>query len=200
MLFILALQHQQHLNLQKDDQIWSNQLLKESLQSQSNLIRDSLLREAKQMKRQIRRQERLNNYELEDERYNFNGNLLLDQDANNDEEVEDEENIIHLRNEPMEVNRHRNHNNSHHHKRSKSKGINNLKLLEESKISDKNLIKNDVKNCAICLENYKIGDTISYLPCFHSYHSKCIKKWLKGSKICPLCKKEVNFNNRNIPK
>ena len=196
MLFILALQHQQHQNLQKENQFWTNQLLKDSLQYQSNLLRESLLREVKQMKRH-RRQERLNNYEYQND--NFIGNLLQDQN-NNDEEI-DEENIMQLRNDHTEVNHLSHHNNSHHHhhhRRCKSKGINNLNLLDESKINDENLIKNEIKNCAICLENYKIGDKISYLPCFHSYHSKCIKKWLKCSKICPLCKKEVNFKNQFI--
>ena len=109
----------------------------------------------------------------------------------------DDQNIFQVRNDSIERIPHRHsHNNLNRHRRCKSKGINNFNLLEESKIIDEKLIKNEnVKKCTICLGDYKLGDKISYLPCFHLYHSKCIKKWLKYSKICPLCKKEVNFEN-----
>ena len=48
-------------------------------------------------------------------------------------------------------------------------------LIIEGNLIDK--LHNE--NCAICLNNFNEGEHISYLPCFHEYHSKCIKKWLK---------------------
>ena len=41
--------------------------------------------------------------------------------------------------------------------------------------------------CLICLENYSISDKICYLPCFHFFHSSCIKEWIKNKSVCPLC-------------
>ncbi|XP_071705834.1 E3 ubiquitin ligase BIG BROTHER-related-like [Rutidosis leptorrhynchoides] len=50
---------------------------------------------------------------------------------------------------------------------------------------------NNEDNCVICQENYKFGKHMITLPCFHQYHSKCIIKWLKLKKNCPICQKEV---------
>ena len=194
MLFILALQHQMLQNNKKENNQYQTQLIKEAIQHQSYLLRESLLKEAKRMKRQLRRQERLidiennfqNHVDFENEYPNQNNNVNI---INNNET-----NNFLLRNDsPFII--HHTHNNNHlnHHRRCKSKGIHNIHLLEKSQINDEKSIQKDNKKCAICLEDYKIGDKISYLPCFHLYHYKCIKKWLKCSTKCPLCKKEVNF-------
>ena len=70
-----------------------------------------------------------------------------------------------------------------------------IDMLEEKKIT-KDIIKNaEVKRCSICLEDYFIGKDISYLPCCHHFHSRCIKKWLLNSKKCPLCKNDVKIQD-----
>ena len=200
MLFILALQHQRSLIAQKEMQPLQGQLFKETIQHQSNILRESLLKQAKQMKRQLRRQERLNQFKNYFENETAFENEFQIQDnipVNLDLIYNDERNIFQVRNDSPELIPHRHsHNNLGRQRRCKSKKNNNFNFLEESKINDEKLIKNEnVKKCTICLGDYKLGDKISYLPCFHLYHSKCIKKWLKYSKNCPLCKKEVNFEN-----
>ncbi|XP_028391353.1 uncharacterized protein LOC114516153 [Dendronephthya gigantea] len=46
-------------------------------------------------------------------------------------------------------------------------------------------------HCVICLMEFEQKQQIRILPCLHEYHSKCIDKWLKGSRSCPICRKEV---------
>ncbi|KAK1409160.1 hypothetical protein QVD17_35685 [Tagetes erecta] len=50
---------------------------------------------------------------------------------------------------------------------------------------------NKEEMCAICQENFKFGKRVIVLPCCHVYHRKCIIKWLKLKKNCPVCQKEV---------
>ena len=46
--------------------------------------------------------------------------------------------------------------------------------------------------CAICLEQFKGIDIIkSFYKCEHIFHKACLKKWLKRSNLCPLCKHDL---------
>lgn len=46
--------------------------------------------------------------------------------------------------------------------------------------------------CAVCMENYKFGQTRKILPCKHVFHSDCIATWLRGSSNkCPLDGREL---------
>lgn len=57
------------------------------------------------------------------------------------------------------------------------------------KSRDKELISNE--KCAICLERYKLNDSIRQLPCLHSFHKKEIDTWLYINQTCPVCKVNV---------
>ncbi|CAK8533711.1 unnamed protein product [Lathyrus sativus] len=47
-------------------------------------------------------------------------------------------------------------------------------------------------DCAICLENFTIGDKCRLLPsCKHSFHAQCVDKWLLENSICPICRSRV---------
>lgn len=51
------------------------------------------------------------------------------------------------------------------------------------------------EECAVCCDNYKPGDKLRVLPCFHSFHCGCIDPWLQsdrpGARECPVCKTVV---------
>ena len=42
--------------------------------------------------------------------------------------------------------------------------------------------------CPICMELYVVRDEICILPCLHKFHDNCVKKWLRQSNNCPICK------------
>lgn len=43
--------------------------------------------------------------------------------------------------------------------------------------------------CSICLEEFKIGSFERKLSCTHSFHKKCIDRWLNIINSCPICRK-----------
>ena len=47
------------------------------------------------------------------------------------------------------------------------------------------------KECLICISAFEENDTILRLPCQHTYHEECAKKWLNLQKTCPACRMEV---------
>ena len=47
---------------------------------------------------------------------------------------------------------------------------------------------NTIKECSICIDEYKIGDIIRQLKCSHTFHQGCIDEWLMCNNICPNCR------------
>jgi len=46
--------------------------------------------------------------------------------------------------------------------------------------------------CCVCLENYKVGDECTVLPCTHRFHTECLKGWVKKRKCtCPICRTDI---------
>ncbi|OMO96370.1 Zinc finger, RING-type [Corchorus capsularis] len=49
--------------------------------------------------------------------------------------------------------------------------------------------KNSPVDCAVCLENFKMGEKCRLLPlCRHSFHAECVDSWLLKNPICPICR------------
>ncbi|KAG0014175.1 E3 ubiquitin-protein ligase rnf13 [Entomortierella chlamydospora] len=47
--------------------------------------------------------------------------------------------------------------------------------------------------CAICLEEYEVGERLRELPCKHYFHAHCIDPWFKDvHSICPVCKRDYS--------
>lgn len=47
--------------------------------------------------------------------------------------------------------------------------------------------------CAICLDDYAVGDKIRILPCNHKFHMICVDAWLTSWRtFCPVCKRDAN--------
>lgn len=42
--------------------------------------------------------------------------------------------------------------------------------------------------CAICTEDFEQGARLCRMPCCHVFHDGCLARWLKQSRLCPLCR------------
>ncbi|XP_055825446.1 RING-H2 finger protein ATL13-like [Solanum dulcamara] len=50
-------------------------------------------------------------------------------------------------------------------------------------------VKGSPLDCAVCLENFKVGDKCRLLPkCNHTFHVHCIDSWLQKTAACPICR------------
>ena len=57
-----------------------------------------------------------------------------------------------------------------------------------------------IKYCSICLEKInKCGKNITLNKCNHTFHKKCLDKWVIQNNSCPNCRTEVNLK-KNIYK
>ena len=70
-----------------------------------------------------------------------------------------------------------------------------LNNLQTTKLQDISKLEDDKKNCIICMEDFKVGDEVIYLPCLHVFHKDCILEWLGSHDDCPICKFKINYEN-----
>eukprot|EP00752_Nemacystus_decipiens_P010317 g9192.t1 len=54
-------------------------------------------------------------------------------------------------------------------------------------------LREDGRQCCICLEDFGAGDEVKRLQCLHLYHTVCIDNWLRTSGTCPQCKHRVDL-------
>ena len=70
---------------------------------------------------------------------------------------------------------------------------NNIEILNKTSkllnIIELNINQIDIlKECSICIDDYKIGNIIRQLKCTHTFHQECIDKWFINNNICPNCR------------
>ncbi|XP_014514012.1 receptor homology region, transmembrane domain- and RING domain-containing protein 2 [Vigna radiata var. radiata] len=56
------------------------------------------------------------------------------------------------------------------------------------------------RTCAICLEDYCVGEKIRILPCCHKFHAACVDSWLTSWRtFCPVCKRDARTGLSDPP-
>jgi hypothetical protein len=71
------------------------------------------------------------------------------------------------------------------------------KLNSYKRIKDSNVLLLE-SQCPICLDIFKKNECYRVLSCNHTFHKKCIDRWIKKDKNeCPMCRKNI-FNNNLI--
>ena len=49
----------------------------------------------------------------------------------------------------------------------------------------------DSSSCAICMNDFVIGDDTMVTPCGHYFHAQCLIRWYKEQPICPVCRSHL---------
>ncbi|KAI3981717.1 hypothetical protein MKX01_009543 [Papaver californicum] len=50
-------------------------------------------------------------------------------------------------------------------------------------------------DCVVCMDHFKVGTVITYMPCSHFFHEVCLVQWLQESNSCPLCRFEISSSD-----
>ncbi|KAL6566477.1 hypothetical protein OROGR_002092 [Orobanche gracilis] len=56
---------------------------------------------------------------------------------------------------------------------------------------EKKMVMDTGNSCCVCLEDICRGCEGLFMPCLHVFHGDCIKKWLRTSHYCPVCRFEM---------
>jgi len=52
------------------------------------------------------------------------------------------------------------------------------------------------EDCSICLETQKEKE-LTILRCKHTFHQKCMRKWLENNRTCPMCRTYIPDEREN---
>ncbi|KAL2929866.1 putative E3 ubiquitin-protein ligase RHY1A [Bienertia sinuspersici] len=47
------------------------------------------------------------------------------------------------------------------------------------------------EECAICLDEFRVGENLVNLSCAHRFHSRCLVPWLHTNAHCPCCRMSI---------
>ena len=77
-----------------------------------------------------------------------------------------------------------------------------IEKLEKIIINDEKLKSFGIENtCAVCKDEFIIGQECLLMPCQHHFHKNCLLPWLNERNSCPVCRFELptddeDFENR----
>ena len=74
-----------------------------------------------------------------------------------------------------------------------SKGISEETLQRLNTVDFQETMNINCEDCAICFKNFANDEKLIILLCGHPFHSGCVSRWLRDSKLCPCCK--VNLDD-----
>jgi len=66
----------------------------------------------------------------------------------------------------------------------------NIKDIVSVNVTPSILEKNP--NCSVCLEDFKLEESVKQLECKHCFHQDCIVPWLEIHGTCPVCRKVLS--------
>ncbi|RUS73962.1 hypothetical protein EGW08_018277, partial [Elysia chlorotica] len=55
--------------------------------------------------------------------------------------------------------------------------------------------ESDQTSCVVCMCDFEAKQLLRVLPCSHEFHAKCVDKWLKTNRTCPICRQDATETN-----
>ncbi|KAL0332170.1 UNVERIFIED_CONTAM: E3 ubiquitin-protein ligase RING1-like [Sesamum calycinum] len=59
---------------------------------------------------------------------------------------------------------------------------------------------NNVVVCAVCKDEFAVGEKVTRMPCCHLYHGECILPWLSIRNTCPVCRYQLPTDDADYEK
>ncbi|UXI19832.1 hypothetical protein NH340_JMT05775 [Sarcoptes scabiei] len=75
---------------------------------------------------------------------------------------------------------------------AKPRGLNKSEIdqLPSYRYKPENSEESDQTMCVICMYEFEAKQNLRVLPCHHEFHVRCIDKWLKTNRTCPICRRD----------
>uniref|UniRef100_UPI00358DFCD9 RING finger protein 44-like isoform X2 n=1 Tax=Myxine glutinosa TaxID=7769 RepID=UPI00358DFCD9 len=51
--------------------------------------------------------------------------------------------------------------------------------------------------CVVCMFDFEARQLLRLLPCSHEFHAKCVDKWLRTNRTCPICRADASEIHRD---
>ncbi|CAB3231874.1 unnamed protein product [Arctia plantaginis] len=48
--------------------------------------------------------------------------------------------------------------------------------------------RGEQQSCVVCMCEFEARQHLRVLPCAHEFHAKCVDKWLRSNRTCPICR------------
>ena len=78
---------------------------------------------------------------------------------------------------------------------------NSVEQLKKYIIDEKKIKEFGFENsCAVCKDEFNIGEECLSMPCNHYFHGNCLLPWLKERNSCPVCRYELPTDDADFEK
>ncbi|XKL64357.1 hypothetical protein PGB90_004443 [Kerria lacca] len=98
--------------------------------------------------------------------------------ANSESEMENYEALLHVAERLSE---------------EKPRGLNKVEINQIPSFKfDTEKHHSDQTTCVVCMCDFEEQQILRDLPCSHMFHAKCVDKWLKTNRTCPICRGDAS--------
>lgn len=76
---------------------------------------------------------------------------------------------------------------------AKPRGLNRLEIEQLPSFKfNAETHQGDQTSCVVCMCDFEARQLLRGLPCSHEFHAKCVDKWLKTNRTCPICRGDAS--------